>query len=177
MLAQPERAPLVIEEATPEDGRHIWELVGHVGTLERNTAYAYVLLATYFRKTVLVARCGGKPVGAVVGFIVPDRPNTVFVWQIGVLPEMRGRGVGLRLLRSLVERLVDRDLQYVEATVTPDNIASASLFRKLAESYAAEFRVLSGFDVDLFPGGGHEPERLVRIGPLFSTQTQHIQLS
>lgn len=163
---------LVIGHPAPEDGKRLWELIGEIGTLERNTPYAYLLLTTFFRDTVLVAQRAGRLAGLAIGFIVPARPDTLFVWQIGVAPRMRGQGVALHLLRSLTQRCAARGVENVEATVTPDNAPSEALFRKLALTFAAEFRIHPGFGSHLFPGAGHEPERLVRIGPLPITAQQ-----
>ena len=77
--------------ATPDDGAAIWRLVQATGTLELNSAYFYLLFATDFGDTCLVAERDGRMVGAVVGYHPPRHPDTAFVWQVGVLPEMRGR--------------------------------------------------------------------------------------
>lgn len=146
------------------EGREIWALIAEIGTLERNTPYAYLLFAHYFRSTVIVARQGGRVRGFVLGFRPPDRPETVFVWQVGVSPAARGRGLGRLLLDVLIEAQ-PLGVRFMEATVTPDNAASEALFRSIATLYGAECRVSEGFGPELFPGTGHARERLFRIGP------------
>ena len=99
-------------------------------------------------------------------FISPVAPDTVFVWQIGVAETDRGRGVARRLLLHLLARPACRNVVALEATVAPSNSASRGMFRSVAEALDAPFSVLPGFTPELFPGGAHETEDLVRIAPL-----------
>lgn len=146
------------------DGKKIWELIEEIGTLERNTPYAYVMCAHYFRRTAIVARKEGRLMGFVVGFRPPGQPDTVFVWQVGVSPAARGRGLGRMVLDVLVEAQ-PLEVRFMEATVAPDNAPSEALFRSIGKLYGAECRILDGFGPELFPGTDHEGERLFRIGP------------
>ena len=62
------------------------------------------------------------------------------------------------------------DVRYVEATVGPTNRASRALFTALARDLNATLIEQSCFDATLFPEGNHEPENLLRIGPLSLSQ-------
>lgn len=146
------------------DGKRIWALIEEIGTLERNTPYAYVMCAHYFRSTSVVARGDGELRGFVVGFRPPQQPDTVFVWQVGVSPAARGKGLGRTVLDVLIEAQPP-DVRFMEATVAPDNTASEALFRSIGKLYGAECRITEGFGPELFPGSGHEGERRFRIGP------------
>jgi diaminobutyrate acetyltransferase len=146
------------------EGREIWELIAEIGTLERNTPYAYLMFAHYFRSTVVVARREGKVQGFVLGFRPPAQPDTIFVWQVGVSPDARGKGLGRMLLDVLIGAQRPGVL-FMEATVAPGNAASEALFRSIATLYGAVCQVADGFGPELFPGPGHERERLFRIGP------------
>ncbi|MFP3944985.1 MAG: diaminobutyrate acetyltransferase [Alphaproteobacteria bacterium] len=159
-----ERDGFEFDHPRPSEGREIWELIAEIGTLERNTPYAYLMFAHYFRSTVVVARREGRVQGFVVGFRPPEQPDTVFVWQVGVSPAARGKGLGRLVLDVLIEAQPP-EVRFMEATVTPDNAASDALFRSIAKLYGAPCRVSDGFGPELFPGTGHERERLFRIGP------------
>jgi L-2,4-diaminobutyric acid acetyltransferase len=143
----------------------MWQLVKDMGTLELNSAYFYVLFSRDFSDTGLVAEAeDGQLAGFIVGHHPPARPDAVFVWQIGVAPWMRRQGLAKRMLQALVAQQ-DVPVSWLEATVSPDNEASMSLFRSFAANLDAQCVESDYFEAELFPGA-HEPERLFRIGPL-----------
>lgn len=150
--------------AAPEDGAALHQLVDRGGVLELNTAYSYVLMCDHFASTTVVAEHDGDVVGFVTAYRPPSHPDTVFVWQIGVDPRMRGRGVARGILQALVRRPACRGVRYLEATVTPSNTASRRLFQSFARHQAAPFEWSDGYPGAAF-GEGHEPEDLIRIGP------------
>ncbi|MDQ3032424.1 MAG: diaminobutyrate acetyltransferase [Myxococcota bacterium] len=154
-----------IRAARPEDGAAIHALVERCGTLELNTPYAYVLLADHFAGTSIVATSGDALVGTVVGYRPPTHPDAVFVWQVGVDPSMRGRRLGVALLDAFTRTPEARSARFLEATVSPSNTASRALFAAFARGRGAELAIEPGYAASLFPAG-HEPEQLLRIGPL-----------
>lgn len=147
----------------PDDGGDMWQLVRDGEELDLNSSYAYLMLARKFADTSVVAEVDGELVGFVAGYPVPDEPTTLFVWQVGVSPEHRGRGIATRMLEWLVD---NGDVSHIEATVGPDNTASQRLFRRIARQNGAGCRVREWISEDDFPDDGHDPEHLFRIGPL-----------
>ncbi len=146
---------------TAHDGQALWRLADEVG-LDLNSPYFYVLWGDRFAGTSTVAVTGtGEVMGFVAGLRVPDDPDTLFVWQIGVAPSARRAGLGGRMLDELVDRTGAR---WLEATVTPTNGASAALFTGVSERRGTELVVSPAYGSDLFPPG-HEAELLYRIGP------------
>ena len=67
-----------------EDGGRIHRLIERAGTLDLNSAYLYFLLADHFRSTCAIAEDGENLVGFVTAYRLPDNPDSLFVWQIGV---------------------------------------------------------------------------------------------
>lgn len=151
------------------DGAALWALARANG-LDENSPYAYLLWAEYFRDTTVVAARGDddSPVGFVTAFARPDEPRTVFVWQVGVDGSHRRRGIGASLLDALVEQC---GADHLEATVTPTNVASETLFRRFAARHDAPVTTDELFGEDLFPPG-HEAEVRFRIGPFGSLPTE-----
>lgn len=156
---------IVYRPATPTDGRDMWRFVNEAGVLELNQSYAYVLMCQHFGNTCLVAETDDKMVGFVLAYVPPRQPDTVFVWQIGVARDVRGRGVGLHLLRHLLALDGCRNVRYLEASVTPSNKPSQNLFRAFARKWGVSCRKLPFFPSEFFPEK-HEPEYLYRVGPL-----------
>jgi L-2,4-diaminobutyric acid acetyltransferase len=151
----------VFEAPRLEDGQHLWRIARDSQTLDLNSPYSYLLWCRDFSATSVVVRSGGEVHGFVTGFERPEEPGTLFVWQVAVDAAWRGRALAGRMLGHLA----DHGHRYVEATVTPDNIASARLFTAFARDRGARLARTPLLSGDLFPGD-HEPEELYRIGPL-----------
>lgn len=148
------------EPPTREDGPAMWALADEVG-LDSNSPYSYVMCGDYFASTSVVVRQGDEIVGFVTGFLAPAEPTTLFVWQIGVADSARRLGLGSRMLDHLVERLHPLHL---EATVTPDNAASAALFRSLGTRRRTQAELSPAYPSELL-GSAHDPELRFRVGP------------
>jgi diaminobutyrate acetyltransferase len=143
------------------DGAELHRAVREGGGLDVNSPYAYELAARTFTDTSVIAEGIHGVAGFVVGLAPPRDPGTLFVWQIGVAPAGRGRGLGRSMLRWLVDRVGPTHL---EATVTPSNTASRRLFAAVADDLGAPLAVTpwaSATDV-----GGPEAEELHRVGPI-----------
>ncbi|MFG6115291.1 diaminobutyrate acetyltransferase [Halobacillus sp. MO56] len=155
---------MTFSEPTLDDGKAMWELVDN-SSLDQNSAYKYLMMSEFFSDTCVIAKENEKLVGFVTAFIPPEHPDVVFVWQIGVDSSQRGKGVASKLLNELVAREACQEVRYLEATVTPSNEASQSLFRRLARDHDTECKVTERFTEEMFPGDNHEEELNFRIGP------------
>lgn len=156
---------IVFRQPKIPDGLALWRLIREAGTLDLNSTYAYLMVCRDFSETCIVAELAGRIVGFVTGYRPPQRQDTIFVWQIGVAPDTRGRGIASRVLDHLVASDACKDVRYLDTNVTPSNEASRALFRGFARRFDAPIDELEGFGSSLFPEPSHEPERLLRIGP------------
>ena len=157
------------------DARAIHQLVTDSGVLEPNSLYAYLLLCTHFADTCLVAHDERGPLaGFVAAYRPPVRADTVFVWQIGVATAHRGRGLGVRLLATLLRLPGCAGVSYLEATVTASNEASQRLFESFAHAHDSTWTVQPEFTSDHFAPAVHEAEDLYRIGPLTAPTPREI---
>jgi len=147
------------------DARRIRQLVGESGVLDENSLYCYLLLCRDFCDSCLVACRGDEIVGFVTGYVPPTRPDTIFVWQIGVAEEARGQGLAKCLLHALVSHPICHNVRFLEATVTPSNVASRRLFRSFANDMNIPCMTTQGFAASLFGAGDHEEEELFQLGP------------
>ncbi len=157
---------LNVRSANMSDAAAIWRLVRDSKSLDTNSCYAYLLICTDFAETCLVVYDEDRLAGFVAAYVPPPRRDVVFVWQIGVDPQYRGCGLGRRLLTELINRTVTDGVRYVEATITPGNLASQRLFHSFAESREAELSTREHFGIQHFAESEHEQEILVRVGPI-----------
>ncbi|MFF3676140.1 diaminobutyrate acetyltransferase [Streptomyces sp. NPDC002120] len=157
-----------IDRPRPGDGPLLWRLARDSGTLDLNSSYSYLLWCRDFAGTSAVARdSSGHAVGFVSGYLRPDSPGTLLVWQVAVDESVRGLGVAGALLDGLSARVAaEHGLSSLEATVSPGNLASERLFASYAARHGATLTREVLFAAEEFPDGGHAPEVLHRIGPL-----------
>ncbi|MEV7866086.1 diaminobutyrate acetyltransferase [Streptomyces sp. NPDC088124] len=160
--------PLTIDTPRVEDGAAIWRIARDSEVLDLNSSYSYLLWCRDFAATSVVARDGGgEPIAFVTGYVRPERPEALVVWQVAVDASHRGRGLAGTLLDELTVRAAkELGITAVETTVTPDNTASDRLFTAYAARHGAPLEREVLFDGGLFPDGVHQPEVLYRIGPL-----------
>lgn len=155
-----------IRTCRPSDGKIVANIVRASGVLDVNSTYAYVLLCDRFGDTCVMAEeDDGAPLGFVTGFRPPNKPDTIFVWQVGVNAAARGRGVARAMLSALINLPATKDVVAMETTVSPSNEASLALFRSFAKKHGAEMKQDGGYGEALL-GGGHEDEDLYRIAPI-----------
>jgi diaminobutyrate acetyltransferase len=147
-----------------EDGAALWRIARDSQVLDLNSSYTYLLWCRDFAQTSIVATVEGEVGGFVTGFLRPERPDTVMVWQVAVDAEHRGHGLARRMLDALVDGLADRSVRRMETTITADNEASIALFSSFAQGRGAAMEREPVFPAELFPDG-HDTELLFRIGP------------
>lgn len=157
-----------------EDGAAIWRIARDSKTLDLNSSYSYLLWCRDFAATSVVARdAAGEPAAFITGYLRPERPETLVVWQVAVDAAHRGRGLAAALLDGLAARTAgELGVHQLETTISPDNAASNRLFASFAERHGAPLRREVLFDAGLFPEQGHEPEVLHLIGP-FDPPSRH----
>ena len=141
------------------------ELVCRCAPLDQNSGYLYLLLADHFSRTCAVAEQSGQLAGFVSAYRHPERAATLFIWQVAVDAGWRRRGLGLRMLESLLGRADLADIAFLETTISPSNAASRQLFERLACNFSAALEVCEHFGPEHFGSKSHEAEQLYRIGP------------
>lgn len=147
------------------DSPDLYALTSRCQPLDLNSRYAYMLVATHFSQTSIVAESEGKIVGYVSGYKLPDRPDTLFVWQVAVAEETRGKKLAQRLLLELLKQPVLHDVTWLQTTVTPSNTASRKLFHRLSKELDSQLVTEPWITKDLFAEDMHEDEHLFHIGP------------
>lgn len=138
--------------------------------LDVNSTYTYLLMATHFADTTIVAERDNQVCGLITGYHPPARPEVLFVWQVAVASSARGTGLAGTMLDSLTAR-VRRDRRghpvTVEATVAPSNSVSRRLFGAFARRHGVPMLEQPFFRSDqLSADGKHEDEPILRIGPI-----------
>lgn len=153
---------LTLRPAQATDGAVLWQLAKDSRTLDLNSSYVYLLWCRDFADTTVVAELDGEPVGFVTGYLRPESPSTLMVWQVAVSEAARGHGVASRMLDELITRTSAKAL---ETTITSDNPASIALFASFAQRFGAGHDVEPLFTEQMYPDV-HDTEFLHRIAPI-----------
>ncbi len=157
------RAPEIADAAA------IHALIDECKPLDQNSVYCYMLLASHFAQTCIVAECEGRLVGFLSSYLKPADESTLFVWQVAVSPSARSLGVGRGLLEAVLDRPATANARCLETTITPSNAPSWALFRSFARRHCAQCEDQPFFAEKDFGAEEHEAERLLRISPLGPT--------
>lgn len=153
---------------TDEDARSVPRLIASCPPLDQNSLYCNLLQCTHFSKTCVLAERNGEIIGWVSGYISPDDPKSIFVWQVAVDESARGLGLARQMINQILSRPVAKGVERILTTITPSNQSSWALFSSLAKSLGAPISDTPYFERDKHFDGRHETENLVTIGPFAS---------
>ncbi|HEY9314006.1 diaminobutyrate acetyltransferase [Williamsia sp.] len=159
-------APDAVAFRSPKvsDGVRLWEIARDSKVLDLNSSYAYVLWCQDYAQTSVVAEVDGEVVGFVTGYLRPQLPDVVMVWQVAVDADQRGLGLAGKMLSQLMDRLEPRGITTLHTTISPDNTASQALFQGLADRREMSIRREELFSANDFPDD-HEQEDLYIVAP------------
>ncbi len=168
--------PIQIEYRPPrsEDGPKVWQLIKATGTLDTNSRYCNLLQCEHFSDTCVVAerKEDGALIGWVSSYLLPNAPDTLFIWQIAVDPGMQNLGIGKKLLDTLLQRSSCANVRTLKTTITSGNKASWALFSALARAQGATLTHGPYFLEDAHFDGAHATEHLVTIALTAHTTKQ-----
>ena len=148
-----------------EDGMAVNRLVASCPPLDPNSSYCNILQCGHFSATSVAAEVQGELVGFISGYRVPDRPDTLFIWQVAVGEKARGCGLASKMLAEILARPESAGVSFMETTITEDNKASWALFEGFAKKANADCQSSLWLDETQHFDGEHASEMLVRIGP------------
>jgi L-2,4-diaminobutyric acid acetyltransferase len=149
-----------------EDGAAVYQLIAECPPLDTNSMYCNLLQCAHFSATSVAAELNGELVGFISGYIQPDQPDTLFIWQVAVGEKARGQGLAGRMLKEILARPACAAVRFIETTITPDNRASWALFESLTNKLGTEIQRSVMFERQQHFAGQHETEMLARIGPV-----------
>ena len=143
------RVPLEIREASPEDldEMHKIEVECFGGDAFTRYELAYCLGSPRFMK--LIATLNGEAAGFIIGQIEElDGRIIGHICTVDVKPELRRRGIGSALLRSLEGALISRGAERCRLEVRLDNTAAKRLYLRHGYKPKAILRDFYGRGLD-----------------------------
>lgn len=156
-------AGLYIREGIEQDVAPIYELVPRIGRLTQHTPYTYWNLLHNFGNAAFVAlNSENEHVGFITSHPTTLPKNEWFIWQVGILPEYRGRGLIDDLQDRVVQVAQESGAVALTTSIEADNPQSFTVFSRLAK------RLDTGmYEIDSFTmpsdSPDQEPEVVFRI--------------
>lgn len=152
---------ITFRKPTACDGLALNALIERCPPLDTNSAYCNLLQASHFADTAIIAADKNNAlVGSITGYMLPNKPDTLFVWQVALAPEARGQGLALSMLSHLFDRC--EQAKNIETSISPNNHASQKLFTRFFEQRGFCVEQTTLFDETLHFAGRHETEVLYR---------------
>jgi len=156
---------LSLRRPDAEDGAAVNGLIEQCKPLDENSVYCNLLQCSHFAETSSLAEVDGEVAGFVSGYLVPESPDSLFVWQVAVSPKARGLKLGKRMILDILHRPFAKNVRNLHTTITPDNKASHGVFKSVARSLNTEFDTEIMFDEEAHFDGDAKTEMLWKIGP------------
>ncbi len=157
---------LELRHPRPTDGFQLNQLIAASPPLDTNSVYCNLLQCQHFAETSVAAVAGDEVVGFISGYLLPNDPETLFVWQVVVGEKCRGQGLAKRMLNWLVAAAPLENARHLITSITPDNQASWMLFESLARDWQAQASKDMLFTRERHFANQHDDEYLLRISPL-----------
>jgi len=158
---------------TLDDGSNIYSLVKSCPPLDVNPQYFYYILCKDFSKTCVVTEYDRNLLGFVSAYSQPEKPQSLFVWQVAVAKHTRRKRLALNMLDWLIRQPKCINIQFMETTISPLNQTSQKLFIRFAKDHNANFETRLFLDKSNFDNESHEEEILYTIFPL-NLKNKHI---
>ena len=152
MNGEPAAAAIVVREATPADIPLILELIAGLAEYERLAHEAVADAADLERALfgprpaaeVVIAECEGQAVGFALFFVsfstFLGKPG-LYLEDLFVRPELRGRGIGKRLMVHLARVAVERGYGRFEWSVLDWNTPAIDFYRSIGARPMDEWTV------------------------------------
>lgn len=105
-------------------------------------------------------------VGWVSGYRPPSAPENLFLWQVAVAEQARGKRLAASLIEQILARPQAAGVTHLTTTVTGDNQASWAVFEGLARKWGVPLHRSIRFEREAHFDGAHATEWEARIGPL-----------
>lgn len=116
------------------DAAEVSRFVASSPPLESYPEHIYRIMFRYFGKTCFVVRCGKTIAGFLLGVVSRTLPDTYFLWQVGVAPFMRKKGMGAKLVSLAENKAKECGCKKIRLTIDPRNAPSQKLFERMGYS-------------------------------------------
>ena len=119
---------ITIRNVEKTDNALLRHLAKQCPTLDLHTQYTYWVNTYYFNKSSFILEDDGKLIGYIMAINTSD---VIFIWQIGVIKEYRGKGLSYKLISAVMEYAKSIN-KPIEVTIASNNKSSFNAFKSAA---------------------------------------------
>lgn len=119
---------ITIRNVEKTDNALLRHLAKQCPALDLHTQYTYWVNTYYFNKSSFILEDDGKPIGYIMTLNTPD---VIFIWQIGIIKEYRGKGLSYKLISAVMEYAKSIN-KPIEVTIASSNKSSFNAFKSAA---------------------------------------------
>ena len=119
---------ITIRNVEKTDNALLRHLAKQCPALDLHTQYTYWVNTYYFNKSSFILEDDGKPIGYIMTLNTPD---VIFIWQIGIIKEYRGKGLSYKLISAVMEYAKSIN-KPIEVTIASNNKNSFNAFKSAA---------------------------------------------
>lgn len=152
-----------------EDAPYIYQLAQQTPQLDSYPEYFYLLWCRDFKNTSLIVKKNNYIEGFIIGYMRPNEPSTLLIWQQAMDKRILNKGVGIKLLHKLTNTCKALGTKHIEATISPENKSAERTLIGISRLLDTNIEKKEIFSQSHFNESHHE-EILVRVGPFEETQ-------
>ena len=154
---------MIIRHITESDLDTVIKILQESGSfLIRHSDFSYILMFKYFPELCFLIEKNSRPFGYVIGFRT-SKPEVCYLWQIGIIKELQGKGYSEKLIRSFFSAAKDLGCSEVQVSIEPENIASIKAFQSFSRKLALNMKTLDTITFDKSDGSGQSIDQVYSI--------------
>ncbi|HOI76464.1 MAG TPA: GNAT family N-acetyltransferase [Methanofastidiosum sp.] len=130
---------MIIRNCTVEDVDRVRRFVDACKPLELHTSFTYWAIFNYFSNLCFLMIEDEKLIGFISGIRSSLDKDAVYLWQIGVSKEYRGKKYASRLIDHLIKGAIFLDCNRIQVSISPENESSYNTFLKYTKEHSYNF--------------------------------------
>lgn len=130
---------MIIRKCTVKDVDSVRRFVDKCKPLELHTPFTYWTLFNYFSNLCFLMEEEERILGFISGVRSSLDKDIVYLWQVGVSKEYRGKNYASLLIDHFVKAVIDIDCNKIQVSISPENESSYNAFAKYTKEHSYTF--------------------------------------
>ncbi|KYC45715.1 MAG: Acetyltransferase (GNAT) family protein [Candidatus Methanofastidiosum methylothiophilum] len=130
---------MIIRNCTVEDVDKVRRFVNECKPLDLHTPFTYWALFNYFPNLCFLMEEEENVIGFISGLRSSIENNMVYLWQIGVSKDQRGKNYASVLIDHFIKGVISIECDKIQVSIAPQNQSSNNTFFKYAKIHSYNF--------------------------------------